>query len=243
MVEVLTKYLKDVFDSDPRLPARIRAYRGGYLPTERREAERAMRDGRVDGIISTSALELGVDIGSLDAVVLNGYPGARNTSDSNNGTSISSDDDFWKSLREELDNRLQVRIPPSNMQGGLNAAAAPGAAPRAAASGGQGDRRRNGVGQAVQIDVAFAQRLAVIGDIDHRRVVRGVLREHLDRLGQEVIRFQDGVVVGVDDLLPRAAAQIRGTTVRPKLTECFRSPRVDRPCARDVAACTPWSWA
>lgn len=76
MVEVLTKYLKDVFDSDPRLPARIRAYRGGYLPTERREAERAMRDGRVDGIVSTSALELGVDIGSLDAVVLNGYPGS-----------------------------------------------------------------------------------------------------------------------------------------------------------------------
>ncbi|SDR14530.1 DEAD/DEAH box helicase domain-containing protein [Pseudoxanthomonas sp. CF385] len=76
MVEVLTKYLKDVFDHDPRKPARIRAYRGGYLPTERRDAERAMRDGRVDGIVSTSALELGVDIGSLDAVVLNGYPGS-----------------------------------------------------------------------------------------------------------------------------------------------------------------------
>ena len=40
MVEVLTKYLKDVFDHDPRKPARIRAYRGGYLPTERRAAER-----------------------------------------------------------------------------------------------------------------------------------------------------------------------------------------------------------
>lgn len=76
MVEVLTKYLKDVFDSDPRKPARIRAYRGGYLPTERREAERAMRDGRIDGIVATSALELGVDIGSLDVVVLNGYPGS-----------------------------------------------------------------------------------------------------------------------------------------------------------------------
>lgn len=76
MVEVLTKYLKDVFDHDPRKPARIRAYRGGYLPSERREAERAMRDGRIDGIVSTSALELGVDIGSLDAVVLNGYPGS-----------------------------------------------------------------------------------------------------------------------------------------------------------------------
>ncbi len=76
MVEVLTKYLKDVFDHDPRKPARIRAYRGGYLPTERRDTEKAMREGRVDGIVSTSALELGVDIGSLDVVVLNGYPGS-----------------------------------------------------------------------------------------------------------------------------------------------------------------------
>ncbi len=76
MVEVLTKYLKDVFDHDPRKPPRIRAYRGGYLPKERRAAERAMRAGSIDGIVSTSALELGVDIGSLDAVVLNGYPGS-----------------------------------------------------------------------------------------------------------------------------------------------------------------------
>ena len=76
MVEVLTKYLKEVFDHDPRRPRRIRAYRGGYLPTERREVERAMRAGHVDGIVSTSALELGVDIGSLDVVVLNGYPGS-----------------------------------------------------------------------------------------------------------------------------------------------------------------------
>ena len=76
MVEVLTKYLKDVFDHDPRKPPRIRAYRGGYLPKERREAERAMRAGSIDGIVSTSALELGVDIGSLDVVVLNGYPGS-----------------------------------------------------------------------------------------------------------------------------------------------------------------------
>ncbi len=76
MVEVLTKYLKDIFDNDPRKPARIRAYRGGYLPTERREVERAMRAGDIDGIVSTSALELGVDIGALDVVVLNGYPGS-----------------------------------------------------------------------------------------------------------------------------------------------------------------------
>ncbi len=76
LVEVLTKYLKDVFDHDPRKPGRIRAYRGGYLPTERRAAERAMRAGDVDGIVATSALELGVDIGALDVVVLNGYPGS-----------------------------------------------------------------------------------------------------------------------------------------------------------------------
>ena len=76
MVEVLTKYLKDVFDHDPRKPPRIRGYRGGYLPGERRAGEQAMRAGRVDGIVSTSALELGVDIGSLDVVVLNGYPGS-----------------------------------------------------------------------------------------------------------------------------------------------------------------------
>lgn len=76
MVEVLTKYLKDIFDHDPRKPPRIRAYRGGYLPTERREVEKAMRAGEIDGIVSTSALELGVDIGALDVVVLNGYPGS-----------------------------------------------------------------------------------------------------------------------------------------------------------------------
>lgn len=76
MVEVLTKYLKDIFDHDPRKPPRIRGYRGGYLPTERREVERAMRAGDIDGIVSTSALELGVDIGALDVVILNGYPGS-----------------------------------------------------------------------------------------------------------------------------------------------------------------------
>lgn len=74
-VEVLTKYLKDVFDADPRKPARVVAYRGGYLPTERRDKERRLRAGEIDCVISTSALELGVDIGGLDVCVLNGYPG------------------------------------------------------------------------------------------------------------------------------------------------------------------------
>ncbi len=75
MVEVLTKYLKDVFDSDPRRPDRVKAYRGGYLPTERRETERRLRGSQIDCVVATSALELGVDIGSLDVCVLNGYPG------------------------------------------------------------------------------------------------------------------------------------------------------------------------
>jgi DEAD/DEAH box helicase domain-containing protein len=75
MVEVLTKYLKDAFDRDPRHPARVAAYRGGYLPGERRAMEKQLREGRIDCVVSTSALELGVDIGSLDICVLNGYPG------------------------------------------------------------------------------------------------------------------------------------------------------------------------
>jgi len=75
MVEVLTKYMKDIFDADPRKPARVSAYRGGYLPTERRRTERELRAGHVECVIATSALELGVDIGALDVCILNGYPG------------------------------------------------------------------------------------------------------------------------------------------------------------------------
>jgi len=74
-VEVLTRYLKDTFDHDPRQPPRVASYRGGYLPTSRRDKERELRAGRIDCVVSTSALELGVDIGALDVCVLNGYPG------------------------------------------------------------------------------------------------------------------------------------------------------------------------
>ena len=74
-VEVMLSYLRQ--DLAPRLDAnrRVRGYRAGYLPLHRREIEAGLRAGEITGVVSTNALELGIDIGSLQAAVLVGYPG------------------------------------------------------------------------------------------------------------------------------------------------------------------------
>ena len=74
-VELLLTYLQDMVKNELGSKS-IRGYRGGYLPQQRREIERGLRSGEIRGVVSTNALELGIDIGQLQACVLNGYPGS-----------------------------------------------------------------------------------------------------------------------------------------------------------------------
>jgi len=84
-VEVMLKYLRAKVggsvggggaSSDPSAPQAIMGYRGGYLPEQRRAIERGLRNGEILCVVATNALELGIDIGDLDAVVCAGYPGS-----------------------------------------------------------------------------------------------------------------------------------------------------------------------
>ena len=76
MAELVTVWAReDAKRTSVRLSESISAYRAGYLPEDRRLIERGLKDGIMKGVVSTNALELGIDIGSLDAVIMSGFPG------------------------------------------------------------------------------------------------------------------------------------------------------------------------
>ncbi|MBP7041482.1 MAG: DEAD/DEAH box helicase [Chloroflexi bacterium] len=75
-VELLLTYLQDEMKYLGHAATAVSGYRGGYLPLERREIEHGLRTGALRGVVATNALELGIDIGELDAAVLTGYPGS-----------------------------------------------------------------------------------------------------------------------------------------------------------------------
>ena len=73
---IASRIRKDFEKSRPELTSKITSYRAGYLPLERREIENALKNRELKGLTTTNALELGIDIGSLDAVIISGYPGS-----------------------------------------------------------------------------------------------------------------------------------------------------------------------
>ncbi len=75
MAELITRWTKEELTQRSKSPNIITAYRAGYLPQERREIENRLKNKKLIGVVSTNALELGIDIGSLDSVIISGYPG------------------------------------------------------------------------------------------------------------------------------------------------------------------------